>query len=284
MSRWAFLSRERRPITARPSTSRERAWRTRVPQWRRSSFAAGWSGSLERGLAAARNGALEVLTLSQLRALLREREIHPRRRWGQNFLVDKGAASRMIEAVAPSSAETVVEIGAGLGALTEGLAGRARRVVAVERGGRLVEVLRETLGRQVADLTIVAGDILSLPLEDLVGAGETCWVVGNLPYAITSPVLEYLLENRRCWRRAYLTVQKEVADRILARPGTKAYGSLSILVQFYTEPERLLNLSPGVFFPRPDVVSSFLLLRMRPRPKADVEDEAFFFTTVRAAF
>lgn len=224
------------------------------------------------------------LSVSELRSLLRERGIRPRRRWGQNFLVDSRAASRIIEAIGPARTDTVLEIGAGLGALTEGLAERAGRVVAVERDPALAGVLKERLGGRFSNLTVVESDVLGVRLKDQLASGETGLVVGNLPYSITSPVLEYLLENRRFWRRAYLTVQKEVADRLLARPGGKVYGSLSILVQFYAECERLFDLAPGAFFPRPEVDSSFLLLRARSSPKADVKDEGFFFRTVRAAF
>jgi len=211
-----------------------------------------------------------------------------KRRLGQSFLLDSGILARLAEAAELSPADTVLEIGPGTGNLTRELARRAGAVVAVEIDRELAPLLAETLAG-FDNIHLVWGDFLAQDLTRLwelapPGPGGVRKVAANLPYYITSPILVKLLTSQGAPALAVLLVQQEVAERLLAAPGTRAYGSLSVLVQFYTVPELVLKVPPRAFFPPPEVSSAAVRLRLRSNPPVDVQDPSLFFQVVRAAF
>jgi 16S rRNA (adenine1518-N6/adenine1519-N6)-dimethyltransferase len=220
-----------------------------------------------------------MLPASDLKALLRARGLRLRKRLGQTHLIDPGAAARIVDACELGPEETVVEIGAGLGALTEGLAARAGRVLAVEVDPRMAAVLAERLADR-ANVRVLPEDILGFDWARHAGAVA----VGAIPYHMTSPILAALCEHRRALRRAVLVLQEEVGQRVAAAPGTKAYGRLSVLVQYGWMVRRVARIPRSAFFPQPAVDSVCLRLAPHPAPPAVVEDERLFFAVAAAAF
>jgi 16S rRNA (adenine1518-N6/adenine1519-N6)-dimethyltransferase len=210
--------------------------------------------------------------------------LRPRRSLGQHFLRDENIARKIVRALDVQEGETVLEIGPGAGALTRHLRQRGARLVLVELDPRAVEVLRaEVVGSGVE---LIEGDILATDLKVIASRcpGGTLRVVGNIPYNITSPILFYLLDNRRLISDALLMMQREVARRLVAHPGTKEYGILSILTQFYAQTSTLFDVTPGAFVPPPAVTSTVVRLEMRKRPLVHARDEEHFRRMVRAVF
>jgi 16S rRNA (adenine1518-N6/adenine1519-N6)-dimethyltransferase len=215
-----------------------------------------------------------------VRKMLSQYDIHPRKRLGQSFLEDMNIIRRIVALAEPAEGETIVEIGAGLGFITEELAKRAGRVIAVEVDPRLAAVLRERfIGQDRVE--VVETDVLKYDFSSA-GSGERIKVVGNIPYHISSPILFRLLDFRRSISSMLLMFQKELADRIAAPPGTKDYGIPSVMVARYTRAVCELTVPPTCFYPVPDVVSSVLRIVVRQEP--DLPDEAIFSGIVRAAF
>ena len=207
------------------------------------------------------------------------------KRLGQNFLVDRGVVQGIVDAAELSPADTVLEIGPGIGTLTQGLAETGARVVAVELDKKLPVVLAETL-KGYDNVTIVPGDILKLNISEILGLpnGSRFKVVANLPYYITTPILMTLLEQRLPIERLVTMVQKEVAVRMTARPGSKDYGALSVAVQYFTVPRMVMDVPPRAFLPAPEVTSAVIACHVQDVPTVRPADEKLFFRLVRAAF
>ncbi len=217
-----------------------------------------------------------------VRRVLAQWELRPSKGLGQNFLVEPSVAARIVAAADLAPNDVVLEIGAGLGALTEPLARSAGRVVAVELDRRLMPALRAVLA-DVRNVTLVQGDILKLDPSALVDAPSDHYkVVANLPYYITSAVLRHLLEARLRPQRMIVTVQREVAQRIVAEPGQMSL--LAVSVQFYGRPRLLFRIKPGSFYPSPAVESAVLCIDRHTEPPAGVESPKDFFDVVRAGF
>ena len=219
------------------------------------------------------------------RHILNAFHLRASKRLGQNFLVDAGVVRAIVDAADLSPADTVLEIGPGIGTLTQGLAESGARVVAVELDKKLPAVLAETL-KGYDNVAIVPGDILKLDILRILnlGAGEQFKVVANLPYYITTPILMALLEQHLPIARMVTMVQKEVAVRMTARPGSKDYGALSIAVQYYTDAHIVMDVPPRAFMPAPEVTSAVIVCRVRETPSVCPTDEKLFFRLVRAAF
>ncbi len=215
------------------------------------------------------------------RTLLRQWGIRPSKGLGQNFLVDQAALEKIVAAAELAPGDVVLEIGAGLGALTERLARNAGRVVAVELDERMKGVLRETLSG-LDNVALVQGDILALDPTELVRPATRYKVVANLPYYITSAVLRHLLEASLRPQRMVVTVQREVAERIVAGPGEMSLTAVS--VQFYGQPKLLFRIKPGSFFPSPGVESAVVRVDMHDKPPVPAEDVDGFFRVVKAGF
>jgi len=180
---------------------------------------------------------------------------------GQNFLVDPAACASIANALGDLSRETVIEIGPGAGAITQLLAQRARRLIAIELDRALAEKLQE----QFPSIEVLQADILATDLTALLTGGEKLRIVGNLPYYITSPILTHLFQHSDAIATAVVMMQREVANRVIAAPGSRDYGLLSATSQLYSRVERILDLPPQAFMPPPDVHSTVLRLAMQPR-------------------
>ncbi|MDI6871245.1 MAG: 16S rRNA (adenine(1518)-N(6)/adenine(1519)-N(6))-dimethyltransferase RsmA [Bacillota bacterium] len=216
--------------------------------------------------------------------LLAQFGLQPRKRFGQNFLIDEHILNKIVRAASLSPSDVVLEVGAGLGTLTAALAARAGRVVAVELDRDLFSVLRFTVGR-LPNVRLVRGDILDLRLAELLPDDAPSYkAVANLPYYITSPVLLKFLTATRPWERLVFMVQREVADRLTARPGTKAYGSLTVILQFSAEATVVARVPRTAFYPAPEVDSTVVALTPRPSPLPPGPERDVFFRVVRAAF
>ena len=193
---------------------------------------------------------------------------------------------RTIAAAEIGREDCVLEIGPGIGTMTQYLAERAGSVVAVEIDKALIPILEETLA-PYGNVTVIQGDILKLDIRELAekyAGGKPMKVVANLPYYITTPIIMGLFEKSVPLSGITVMVQKEVAQRMQAKPGTKDYGALSLAVQYYAEPEIAANVPPNCFMPRPTVGSAVIHLRRYAVPPVKVEDEKFMFELIRAAF
>lgn len=209
-------------------------------------------------------------------------DIKMSKKLGQNFLIKRGIVDEIVKAANLKEGEPVLEIGPGIGTLTQGLAQSGANVTAIELDTRLLEVLDTTLA-QYSNITIVHGDVLKLDVLSIMHH-EPFKVVANLPYYITTPIIMSLLESRLPIERLVVMVQKEVALRMVAKPGTKDYGALSVAVQYYTVPDIVLDVPPKSFLPAPAVTSSVIRCVLRDKPPVDVIDEKLFFRVVKAGF
>ena len=215
--------------------------------------------------------------------------IKARKSLGQNFLNDKNVSRRIVESVSPQKGDLIIEIGPGTGALTRLLVESASHVIAVEIDTRLVEELRKSIS--ATNLEIIEADALDLDWKRFlterrqVGVEQLrVRVVANLPYYISTPILQKLIEHHDLIFDMTLMLQSEVVERITAAPGSRDYGYLSVLVQYYSETRKLLDVPPSAFRPIPQVQSSVMRLVMRNQPPVEVSNEEDFFALVRAAF
>jgi 16S rRNA (adenine1518-N6/adenine1519-N6)-dimethyltransferase len=216
---------------------------------------------------------------SSVKRLLRELDIKPKKRLGQNFIVSEGLLNRIIEAAGLDQYDSVLEIGAGLGTLTRRLAQRAGRVVALELDERLIPLLQRELA-PYPHVEIVHGDILSIDPADLISPPYK--VAANLPYYITSAILRHLLETEQRPSLMVVTVQNEVAERLVAGPG--AMSLLAVSVQFYGQPRIIARAPPSAFYPSPRVRSAVVRIAPYLETSAAVDDVGAFFRIVRAGF
>jgi len=216
-------------------------------------------------------------------SLLRKHGIRPRKRLGQNFLCDPNILEKIVRIAEVRDTDTVVEIGSGIGVLTALLAARAGRVIAVEVDRRLVEVLQAELGG-VPNVTIVHADVLEYDFASARPGEGRVRVVGNVPYSLSSPIVLRLLEYRASIDRAVLMLQREVAERLAAPPGTRDYGPLSVTVALYTQAHLEMRVPASCFVPRPDVESRVIRLDMRASPLCRVDDADIFRAVVRGGF
>lgn len=201
---------------------------------------------------------------------------------GQNFLIDESVVRRIVEAAELTEEDTVLEVGPGIGTLTQGLAESGASVVAVELDKRLLPVLDVTL-EGYDNVRIVNGDILQVDIMEQVQKPDfKC--CANLPYYITTPIIFAILEKRLPMERLVVMVQKEVAERMAAKPGSKDYGALSVAIQYFTEPEIAFIVPPSSFIPAPSVDSAVIVCKRRSTPPVEVCDENLFFRVVKAAF
>lgn len=208
------------------------------------------------------------------------------KKFGQNFLIDTHVLDKIIQAANITKDDFVLEIGPGIGTLTQYLCEHAREVVAVEIDKMLIPILEDTLS-SYQNVTVINNDILKLNLNALVqerNDGKPIKVVANLPYYITTPIIMDLFERHLPLINITVMVQKEVADRMQAPPGGKDYGALSLAVQYYAKPYIAANVPPNCFMPRPNVGSAVINLTLHGKPPVDVADEKLLFKMIRASF
>lgn len=211
---------------------------------------------------------------------------HFQKKYGQNFLIDGNILEKIIDAAEITEEDGVIEIGPGIGTMTQYLAEHAKWVAAVEIDKNLIPILNETLS-EYKNVTVVNEDILKLDIGRLVqekNNGQPVKIVANLPYYITTPIIMGLFENQVPLSSITIMVQKEVADRMQVGPGTKDYGALSLAVQYYAKPEIMLKVAPACFIPRPNVGSAVIRLTKFEKPPIQVKSEKKLFSVIRAAF
>lgn len=206
------------------------------------------------------------------------------KRFGQNFLIDGRVIDKIIAAANITKEDTVLEIGPGIGTMTQYLAEAAGQVIAVEIDKNLLPIYDETLA-DYDNVTIINNDILKVDIHELIkGKADKVKVVANLPYYITTPIIMGLFENHIPAKSITVMVQKEVADRMQSGPGSKDYGALSLAVQYYAEPYIVANVPPNCFMPRPNVGSAVIRLNSWEKPPVTVRDEKLMFKLIRASF
>lgn len=222
-------------------------------------------------------------TLAQItKELLQTYNRLPRKKLGQHFLIDPKVLQRIIDAAQISGDDLVLEIGSGLGVVTTEIAKLAHHVIAVEIDKELLRISQEIL-TPFKNISFVANDILKTDLDHLT-LGRKYKIIGNLPYYITAPIIEKIFKTKDKPEISVLMVQKEVAERMIAKPGSKKFGSFSIFVQFYAEVEIVTNVSKSSFLPWPQVGSAVVALKPYKTPKYEVKDEKLFFDIMHAAF
>lgn len=210
-------------------------------------------------------------------------EPYPSKRLGQHFLRDRRTIDRIIESLAPQAGETIVEIGPGTGALTSVLVGRAGRLIAVEFDHKLIPLLTERFS-SFPNFKLLMADALTVDFCAEILPARSARLVANLPYNISTAILQRLIAQRACFEEMVLMLQREVVERLLAPPGTTDRGFISVLVEAYCEAEKLFDVAPGAFRPPPKVWSSVMRLKLRPRINADVADQNLLWETVSAGF
>ena len=229
---------------------------------------------------------VELGTAQNTMAMLQKHNFTAQKKFGQNFLIDPRVLERIVSAAEIGEEDCVLEIGPGLGTMTQYLAERAGRVIAVEIDKNLIPILEENLS-PYGNVTLINADILKLDIAKLAeeeNGGRPFKVVANLPYYITTPIIMGLFESRVPLKSITVMVQKEVADRMQVGPGTKDYGALSLAVQYFAEPYLAANVPQNCFIPRPNVGSAVIRLTRHEKPPAEVRDERLMFGLIRASF
>ena len=219
-------------------------------------------------------------------AVLQKYNFTFQKKYGQNFLIDSHVLEKIMDAAEIGKDDCVVEIGPGIGTMTQYLAERAGEVVAVEIDKNLIPILTETLA-DYKNVSIINEDILKVDLNRIVeekNGGRPVKIVANLPYYITTPIIMGLFENHVPVKSITVMVQKEVADRMQVGPGTKYYGALSLAVQYYAKPEIVAIVPPNCFIPRPNVASAVIRLTCHEKKPVEVKDEKGMFALIRASF
>lgn len=228
-----------------------------------------------------------IATPSKTKEILNKYKFSFKKSLGQNFLIDVNVLENIIKSTGIDRSSGAIEIGPGMGALTEQLAIHANKVVAFEIDQRLLPILKDTLG-DYSNVEIIHQDILEANVNEVIQSqfepGQDIHVVANLPYYITTPILMKLVRDKLPVASFTVMIQKEVAERMAAKPNSKSYGSLTIAVQYYTEAKIVMTVPKSVFMPQPNVDSSILQLVMREEAPVHVENEEFFFNLVQASF
>lgn len=224
-----------------------------------------------------------MLTISQLKDIFSKYDFRPLKRLGENYLIDSNIKDKIIAEIHPAPGETILEIGPGLGALTMDLARSGAEVVAVEKDRKALSILRALTGDEFLNLKLHVGDILEFDIGGL-ACGKRLKVVGSLPYYITTPIIERLIECRGHIDYAVILVQKEFAERLLAGPGSKDCSSLGCFVRYFTSPKHIHTVKRASFYPEPEVDSAIVRLDMLGEPSVAVRDEELLFKIVRGSF
>lgn len=229
----------------------------------------------------------DIATPGRTKEILEQFGFSFKKSLGQNFLIDTNILHRIVDHAEISEQTGVIEIGPGIGALTEQIAKRAKKVLAFEIDGRLIPILEQTL-TPYSNVKVIHQDVLKADLHEEIkkyfSDCEEVMVVANLPYYVTTPIIMKLLEDHLPLKGIVVMLQKEVADRMAAEPSTKDYGSLSIAVQYYTSAKTVMTVPKTVFIPQPNVDSAVIRLWTRDKPLVTVKDESFFFQVVKASF
>ena len=228
----------------------------------------------------------ELSNFKNTQEIIRKHNFSIQKKYGQNFLIDEHVLNKIIAAAELTEDDYVIEIGPGIGTMTERMAPECRHVTAIEIDKELIAILSETLSG-FDNVDIINEDVLKVDLNKLIAErndNKPVKVVANLPYYITTPIIMSLLENKIPIDTITVMVQKEVADRMMVGPGTKDYGALSLAVQYYAKPYIVANVPMNCFIPRPNVASAVIRLTCHKEPPVTVKDEKLMFNLIRASF
>ena len=228
----------------------------------------------------------ELSNFKNTQEIIKKHNFSIQKKYGQNFLIDEHVLNKIIAAAELSKDDYVIEIGPGIGTMTERMAPECRHVTAIEIDKELIPILSETLSG-FDNVDIINEDVLKVDLNKLIAErndNKPVKVVANLPYYITTPIIMSLLENKIPIDTITVMVQKEVADRMMVGPGTKDYGALSLAVQYYAKPYIVANVPMNCFIPRPNVASAVIRLTCHKEPPVTVKDEKIMFNLIRASF
>lgn len=220
-------------------------------------------------------------------AVLKKYDFNFQKKYGQNFLIDANILEKIMDAAGVTKADCVIEIGPGIGTMTQYLCERAREVIAVEIDQKLIPILTQDTLADYDNVTVLNEDILKVDVNAIVrerNSGNPVKVVANLPYYITTPIIMGLFESHVPLESITIMVQKEVADRMQVGPGTKDYGALSLAVQYYAKPQVMMTVPAGCFMPRPNVDSAVIKLTRHAQPPVTVPNEKMMFDLIRASF
>ena len=240
------------------------------------SFLLGMNGNIMESLGNAKN-TIEIL---------QKYDFNFQKKFGQNFLIDKNILEKIVDAANLTKEDCVLEIGPGIGTMTQYLAKRAGIVIAIEIDKNLIPILQDTLS-SYNNVKIINADILKVDINRIIeeeNRGKPIKIVANLPYYITTPIIMQLFESHIALESITVMVQKEVADRMQALPGTKDYGALSLAVKYYSEPEIITRVPASCFMPRPNVDSTVIRLKGYAKPRLKATEEAHLFAVIRASF
>jgi len=230
---------------------------------------------------------LDIATYKRTREIVERYGFHLKKKLGQNFLIDSHSLNKIIASAEISQNDVIIEIGPGIGSMTEKLLEHSHKVIAIEIDKNLIPILEENL-KGFENLEIINEDVLKADINKVIGEYENynIKVIANLPYYITTPIVVKLLENRYRIQSLVVMVQKEVASRMTAEPGTKDYGSLSLFIKYYTAPYLVANVPSNCFFPRPKVDSAVVKLLVKDKDENiyGVKDEACLFKLIKASF
>ncbi len=227
-----------------------------------------------------------IASPQRTKQIIQKYNFHLLKKFGQNFLIDENILDEIVWSAGVTETDCILEIGPGIGSLTQALAENAFKVIAVEIDAKLIPILQDTL-KEYKNIEIINKDILKVDLKQLIeekSEGKPVKVVANLPYYITTPIIMELLEKKLPIQSITVMVQKEVAERMQASPGTKDYGALSLAVQYYAETCIVAKVPPNCFMPSPAVESAVIRLDVSKEPRVQVQDERLFFALVKAAF
>lgn len=229
---------------------------------------------------------MKLTDLNTVRNLLSEFETAPEKRFGQNFLISERVVDNIVDGCGANENDGILEIGPGIGVLTQKLCERYKKVTSVEIDGKMAAILGKTMA-EYGNFTLIPNDILKTDLHKLLKEhfdGMRVTVCANLPYYITSPIIMYLLESGVDFDNVTVMVQKEVADRLTAKPGTPDYGSITPVVNYYADVERLFVVPSGCFYPAPKVDSAVVRFRLRRLPEYEPKDRELMFEIIKYAF
>ena len=223
------------------------------------------------------------MDLKQLKEIWKQQGFSPRRSLGQNFLIDNNVKDKIFRSLDLSKDSTVIEIGPGFGVMSFDLADRCGRLIAIDKDAKVCQIMEERF-KSRDNMTLINADVLDVDMCGFSEGGRPLTVYGNIPYYISTPIIEKIIECRRCVDRAFIVMQEELADRVVSAPGSKTYGSLSCFVQYYARTEKLFRIKKNCFYPRPKVDSCILALTMLPEPSVAVKDANLMFRIIRKAF
>lgn len=223
--------------------------------------------------------------MQNTREIIRKYNIRLTKSLGQNFLTDINIVKKIVDSADVTEDDVIIEVGPGIGTMTLELAKRAKKVIAIEIDKRLIPVLEDSLSN-FSNVQIINMDVMKVDINAIISEneGSNIKIVANLPYYITTPIIMKFLEEETNVDIMVFMIQKEVAQRIVAQPGRKDYGSLSVAVQYYSKPEKVFDVSPHCFVPQPDVDSTVIKLVINKQPPVELLDKSMFFKTVKCSF